>query len=177
MLLKKQTVWLLTMLSLVVVLSVYYVTSDPANNNLATGGQESDETGKNISDEDMKIITDAAGDEVFDMVRMNLEDKRGKMLEDLTIQVASDELTADEKMDIYNQMEEISEISTIEKTLESYIKNLGYSDALVKIENNLVDITVKADEEHSRSAAVEIMELVGAEVGTQYIPQVKFASN
>src|SRR5690606_24214243 len=100
MLLKKQTVWLLTMLSLVVVLSVYYVTSDPANNNLATGGQESDETGKNISDEDMKIITDAAGDEVFDMVRMNLEDKRGKMLEDLTIQVASDELTADEKMDI-----------------------------------------------------------------------------
>src|SRR5690606_357745 len=116
--------------------------SDPANNNLATGGQESDETGKNISDEDMKIITDAAGDEVFDMVRMNLEDKRGKMLEDLTIQVASDELTADKKMDIYNQMEEISEISTIEKTIESYIKNLGYSDALVKIENNLVDIKI-----------------------------------
>ncbi|MCG4627796.1 SpoIIIAH-like family protein, partial [Anaerostipes hadrus] len=29
MLLKKQTVWLLTMLSLVVVLSVYYVTAEP----------------------------------------------------------------------------------------------------------------------------------------------------
>ena len=29
MLLKKQTVWLLTMLSLVIVLSVYYVTLDP----------------------------------------------------------------------------------------------------------------------------------------------------
>lgn len=29
MMLKKQTVWLLTMLSLVVVLSVYYITADP----------------------------------------------------------------------------------------------------------------------------------------------------
>ena len=38
MLLKKQTVWLLTMLSLVVVLSVYYVTSDPGENELAAIG-------------------------------------------------------------------------------------------------------------------------------------------
>ena len=34
MLLKKQTVWLLTMLSLVVVLSVYYVTSEPKTSDL-----------------------------------------------------------------------------------------------------------------------------------------------
>ncbi|WP_322090787.1 hypothetical protein [Caldifermentibacillus hisashii] len=33
MMLKKQTVWLLTMLSLVVVLSVYYITAEPTNNN------------------------------------------------------------------------------------------------------------------------------------------------
>ena len=41
MLLKKQTVWLLTMLSLVVVLSVYYITSpEQKSNELATVKQE-----------------------------------------------------------------------------------------------------------------------------------------
>ncbi len=41
MLLKKQTVWLLTMLSLVVVLSVYYITSpEQKSNDLAAVEQK-----------------------------------------------------------------------------------------------------------------------------------------
>ena len=40
MLLKKQTVWLLTMLSLVVVLSVYYLTSPESTEETATTEQQ-----------------------------------------------------------------------------------------------------------------------------------------
>ena len=75
MLLKKQTVWLLTMLSLVVVLSVYYVTSDPAKNDLATGGKEQAADDMAASDKDMKVITEASGDEAFEAVRLEVQDK------------------------------------------------------------------------------------------------------
>lgn len=60
MLLKKQTVWLLTMLSLVVVLSVYYVTSDPAKEDIAATKNSTEEKGE-ASKQDMKVLTEAAG--------------------------------------------------------------------------------------------------------------------
>ncbi len=62
--LKKQTVWLLTMLSLVVVLSVYYITAEPTKNvaNVAEEEQnvESNEEGTNTT------ITQVSKDEVFE---------------------------------------------------------------------------------------------------------------
>jgi len=173
MLLKKQTVWLLTMLSLVVVLSVYYVTSEPSVNDIATNGENAPEAGGKISDKDLKIITEAAGDEEYETVRMNLMDKRGKEKDELTTQAASPDLSADEVNKLYDQMKEIEAMGVKEKTLESYIKTLGYSDSLVRIEDNQVYITVKA-EDHSKADAVEILRLVRDEMGTQFIPTVEF---
>src|SRR5690606_20864663 len=104
MLLKKQTVWLLTMLSLVVVLSVHYITSEPGNKDLAAIGNEDS---AKMSDKDMKIITEASGDEMFEEIRMSLKDKRNEQIGELTTQVASPDLSADEKDVLYSQMQEI----------------------------------------------------------------------
>ena len=49
MLLKKQTVWLLTMLSLVVVLSVYYITSpEQKSNDMAAVQQKAKEQNQRV---------------------------------------------------------------------------------------------------------------------------------
>ncbi|MBS4199629.1 SpoIIIAH-like family protein [Bacillus sp. FJAT-49732] len=173
MLLKKQTVWLLTMLSLVVVLSVYYVTSEPAVKDIATNGENASDTSGKMNDEDMKVITEASGDEAYEAVRLNLMDKRSKEKDELTTQVAAPDLTADEKNKLYDQMKDIDTMGVKERTLESYIKTLGYSDSLVRIEDNQVYVTVKADE-HSKANAVEILRLVRDEMGTQFIPTVEF---
>ncbi|MBS4217189.1 SpoIIIAH-like family protein [Bacillus sp. FJAT-49711] len=173
MLLKKQTVWLLTMLSLVVVLSVYYVTSEQDVKDIASNGENAPETSGKMSDEDLKIITEAAGDEAYETVRMNLSDKRGKAKEELTTQAASPDLSVDEKNKLYEQMKEIDAMGVKEKTLESYIKTMGYSDSLVRIDDNQVYVTVKA-EDHSKADAVEIVRLVREEMGTQFIPTVEF---
>ncbi|WP_062104716.1 SpoIIIAH-like family protein [Bacillus niameyensis] len=175
MLLKKQTVWLLTMLSLVVVLSVYYVTFDPASNDLATGGKEETESaGKQMSDDDMKIITEASGDEVYEAIRLDIEEKRGKMVEELTSKVAATEST-DEQNKLYDEMQTINELSMKERTIENTIKGLGYSDALVKIEDNVVNITVKQkEEEHTAAEATTIIQAVRDDISTQYIPEITF---
>lgn len=180
MLLKKQTVWLLTMLSLVVVLSIFYVTNEPPmNQGMPTSGDEKEEdaqnTSKEISDDDLKIITEASGDEVYEAIRMEVQERRGKMKEEYTMKIGSDELTADEKNELYEAMQQLDEITMKERVLETTIKGLGYSDALVEIEDNLVKITVKTDSnEHTKADAVEILQVVKGEISTNYIPEIEF---
>ncbi|GIN89577.1 stage III sporulation protein AH [Siminovitchia terrae] len=173
MLLKKQTVWLLTMLSLVVVLSVYYVTSDPAKKDFATGGKEETSGETATNEKDMKVITEASGDEAFETIRLEIQDKRSKEITDLTSQVGSPDLTAKEKNELYTKMQDLTALETKEKTLESLIKSLGYDDALVRTDNNEMLITVIA-KEHSKADAARILQVVREEIGTQTVATVEF---
>ncbi|GIN55746.1 SpoIIIAH-like family protein [Lederbergia ruris] len=174
MLLKKQTVWLLTMLSLVVVLSVYYVLQDPPSNDLAANGKkDAENTSDQMSGKDLEIMTQAAGDDVYEAIRMDLQDKRSEQKLGLQSQLGEKELTADEKNKLYDEMEKIDELAAKEQIIETSIKGLGYSDALVKIEDQTVNILVKA-EEHSKKDAVSILKVVRDEISTNYVPKIEF---
>ncbi|MCJ7839353.1 SpoIIIAH-like family protein [Lederbergia sp. NSJ-179] len=174
MLLKKQTVWLLTMLSLVVVLSVYYVLQEPPANDLATSGEEgTEDASKQTNGKDLEIMTKSAGDEVYEAMRMDLADKRSEMKMDLTNKVAADDLTAEEKNKLYDEMEKIDELAVKEQTIEKSVKGLGYSDALVTIEDNEINIRVKA-EENTAADAVQILKTIKDEISTSYIPNIEF---
>lgn len=108
MLLKKQTVWLLTMLSLVVVLSVYYITSPESrlnefaateeDNNKAKGNdaEEAKEAAKDSKGESTVTTTDSEA--VFEQMRLDLMEQRDKMKEELVSIQGSKDKTAEEKM-------------------------------------------------------------------------------
>lgn len=137
MMLKKQTVWLLTMLSLVVVLSVYYIMS-PEGENVVTvdekgqvaaekekpmeeqpakdkgtdsekGKTEDKQTeDKQTEDKETSANEQSAGDgsvvteetsegDDFTTYRMEMDDQRSKMREELNDIVMSDKATAKEK--------------------------------------------------------------------------------
>ncbi|MBA4535774.1 SpoIIIAH-like family protein [Bacillus aquiflavi] len=183
MLLKKQTVWLLTMLSLVVVLSVYYITSpEPTGDQLATVEDEKDQKAgkknevvqeKEGQDQDAEIISSLADDEVFTALRLQLQDKRSKQKEELTIAVGSPDLTADERNEALEEIKKIKEIADKEVYLETMIKTLGYDDALVRADGEEVIVTVKA-KELSPSEANEIIQLVSKELGETQPVAVEF---
>jgi stage III sporulation protein AH len=176
MLLKKQTVWLLTMLSLVIVLSVYYITSpaqqatDMANvdeSSPAQGEETSAETSENeeaAAEGEVDIVTEAAGDEVFETLRMEFMDQRSKSIEELETKVASADLSIEEKNEAYEQMEELKQLATTETVLETMIKTMGYDDALVRADGEQVRVTVKA-KEHTAADANKIIRLVNDEIG------------
>lgn len=205
MMLKKQTVWLLTMLSLVVVLSVYYVTSPEGgtSNIVMTGedqevsenataeeateeqpaeeeGTEGEKTEGKATEgegaeageeadiqteelEDGTVISSVSSDELFTDLRMQLDDQRNEMKEQLQAIVASNSASAEEKSDAYDEMEALNDAARKEMLLETLIKSKGFEDALVRAEGNDVKITIKA-EEHSKTAANEIMLLVKDEM-------------
>lgn len=189
MLLKKQTVWLLTMLSLVVVLSVYYITSPeqqqnelavvdekqkqeqengqeqaPIKENQQREGQLEEDSASMGADADKQIITNAAGDEAFETLRMQLEEDRGKMKEELQSTIASTELPAEERSEAKEQMDELNAIAQKELLLETLIKAMNYKDVLVRADNEQVNITVKA-EKQSKAEANKIIQTVRSEMG------------
>lgn len=200
--LKKQTVWLLTMLSLVVVLSVYYITSPDGGVNsdvtMMTTENENmeDESSKetlSMNDQDEKsnqdenkdpkegteetedgtVISSISSDDLFTAIRMELEDERNKRKQELEEIIGSNEVSAEEKSKAYEEMRELSSIAAKEKVLETLIKSKGYGDALVQADGEKVRITVKA-KEHSKKQANEIIHLVKSELSGMQEVAVRF---
>jgi stage III sporulation protein AH len=176
MLLKKQTVWLLTMLSLVVVLSVYYITSpeQPKNGQLAEQKQANPSAKESAKEKsanrhNVEVITKSAGDEAFEALRLEIQDERSKLREELTNKLASTDLSPSEKNKAYDEMEKLTEMATKENVLETLIKSKGYKDALVRDDGKQILITVKANQ-HSAKDANEIIHLVEKEMDNQYLP-------
>lgn len=177
MLLKKQTVWLLTMLSLVVVLSVYYITSPEQQKGADLAGVEekadNKETAVTESKDGSTVISEIASDEKFEALRMKVEEQRTKMKEDLQAIVASTDLPAEDRSNAIEKMNQLDEIAQKEGVLETLIKSMGYDDALVRADGENVRITVKA-KDHSATAANEIIQMVRTELGSLQPVAVSF---
>jgi stage III sporulation protein AH len=183
MLLKKQTVWLLTMLSLVVVLSVYYITSpEQKKNELASVEQkaksqlEQKVTKATDSAKNGKtVVSQVAGDEEFAALRLKLEEQRSELKAELNSVVASTDLPADERSKAMDQMQKLSETAQKEEILETLIKSMGYEDALVRADGNQVRVTVKSKKKPTPTAANEIMLKVKKEIGDTNYVAVEFS--
>jgi stage III sporulation protein AH len=187
MLLKKQTVWLLTMLSLVVVLSVYYLTApEQTNSDLAAVEQvtdqqetaeestetteESTETAENSTkstetdSSEMPNVTISSADDEFEALRMEIEDERAKLNEEYTTIMGDTALSAEERNKAVEANKQLSEAKVSEGIIETMIVQMNYDAALVRVDGNDVNVTVKADEQLSRESVVEIMDLVENEI-------------
>lgn len=182
MLLKKQTVWLLTMLSLVVVLSVYYITTpEQQKGNQLTmveekakeKTKETAESSKETKGEGETVISDAASDEQFAQLRLEQEETRSEAKERLTDIMASTDLPADQRNQAKEEMDQLDQIAQKEKLLETLIIAMGYDDALVRADGAEVRITVKSDK-HSATAANEILQKVKKELGQLQAVAVEF---
>lgn len=171
MMLKKQTVWLLTMLSLVVVLSVYYIMGEQPSNNVANVNNEQLETEQLGSSEDGTgtSITQVTGDEAFEAIRLQMQDDRSRKLEELQAIAGNTELSVEERSAAKDEMDRIHEIAEKEELVEGLIiSTLGYEDALVRADGEEVSITVKGLEP-SKTNANQIIQMVRKEMGTSNV--------
>lgn len=170
--LKKQTVWLLTMLSLMIVLSFYYMLSDGSKDLAYVDNGEKDteeavptdsaesEDGGEVTD-----ITNVGGDELFANIRMQLQDDRSMKKDRLNDIVASGTANADEKDKALKDIDLLEGMSSKESILEeSILGEAEYQDVLVRSDEDKVHVHVKA-EELSKEEANNIMQLVRDEFG------------
>ncbi|WNB93585.1 SpoIIIAH-like family protein [Bacillus sp. NEB1478] len=166
MLLKKQTVWLLTMLSLIIVLSVYYITSPGSSDDLAylEAGKKS---GKDAT------VSGVANDDMFTALRLERDELRDEMESDYVSVAGSEDASAEVAAEAWEKLSELQSLSMKEQTVETLIKAKGFKDALVNSMDHEVKVIVKADK-LSKKDVVQIMNLANEHLGTSKTVAVEF---
>lgn len=178
--LKKQTVWLLTMLSLLIVLSVYYIMS-PRDNDLAfinqgeNNEEETVETDSGAQETEGTDITNLTKDELFTTIRMELQDDRSMEKDRLESIVSSSTTSMEEKDSALQGIDTIETTTTTEKILEeTIISEAGYEDVLVRNSNgDKVHVHVRTDE-LTPDEALKIMQMVRDEFDRDVTVEVNY---
>ena len=152
----KQSLWFLTLFSLILVLSVYYITM-PSDLLVSNNSNylKTEETNKEIDD----VKTTIKESELLVTMRVNLEEERDKEVKELKSTLTNEDATSEEKNNAYEQIKIITNLSSKEKELEKKIKNKFDIDSFVKINNNDIKV-VAVKKEHDVNLANSIMRLV-----------------
>lgn len=159
----KQNLWFLTLFSLILVLSVYYITMP---NDLL----------KNTSTEvKEKVEEEATVEEVSSLValRVSLEEERQNSIDALQEQLVSDVLGSEEKNNVYEQLKYLNEIQSKEEDIEKKIKKNYEVDCFVKIDNSNAEV-VCVSKKHDNVLANNIMRLIQGEYKNKMFVTVKF---
>ena len=157
----KQNLWFLTLFSLILVLSVYYITMP---NDLL----------KDVEVSENENIT-ATVEEVDSLLamRVSLEEERQTSIDALQEQLVSDVLGTEEKNNIYEQLKYLNEIQSKEESIEKNIKKDLNINCFVKIDNNNANV-VCISKEHNNKLANNIMRLIQGEYKNKMYITVKF---
>lgn len=161
----KQNLWFLTLFSLILVLSVYYITMP---NDLLTKAQE-----ENVEEKDKKVKKTVEEVSSLTAMRVSLEEERQDKMDDLQEQLTSDTIGSEEKNNLYEQLKYLNTLQSREEELEKAIKKEFKLDSFVKIDNNTVSV-VCVSKEHNNSLANNIMRLIQSSYEDKMYITVKF---
>ena len=165
----KKNLWFLTLFSLVLVLSVYYITMPnellTANNSvISTSLEEENTDDASVSIEESDIIS-----------ALKVEDGND-VLEEIDVlkqTLTNANSTVDEKNTAYDKIKELTSISGKEEKLENALKEKYKYDSFVKSEDDQVRVVV-GSKEHNTQIANEIMRLVQNEFDEKMYVSVQF---
>ena len=161
----KRSLWFLTLFSLILVLSVYYITM-PSELLMATN---------NSSDEVRSVSATTENEESAELVALRVESEE-KMLDEITELKAiltDSKSTTEEKNKAFEKMQELNKNRGTEESIESKIKDEFNLKSFVSIDETSVSVTVDSTK-HDKALANKIMRLVQAEFETSMSISVKF---
>lgn len=165
----KQSLWFLTLFSLILVLSIYYITMPNEllltnnNVNLDENKEESDLNPViDIYESDMLIVFKSEKEEEY-------EEKQSKLKSKLT----DSEASVDDKNKAFEQLKELNNSKGLEDSIENSIKEKFNLNSVVKIADNHVTV-VAAKDEHDEKLANDIMRLVQSNFESKMYISVRF---
>lgn len=155
----KKSLWFLTLFSLILVLSVYYITM-PSELLLTQNPKEESstktQTQTSTTEKEDKASVEVEQANALDAMRLESDSKMNEQLESLQVVLNDDKSSADEKNKAYDKIKEINNNRSEEESLEEKIKNDFSLDSYIKINGNNIKVVIKS-EEHDTSLANKIM--------------------
>lgn len=162
----KQNLWFLTLFSLILVLSVYYITMP---NDLFSQVASTEE--KSNKNEKVKETVEEISS--LTAMRVSLEEERQGMMDDLQEQLTSDTISSEEKNNAYEQLKYLNTLQSKEEELEKQIKKELKLDSFVKIDNTNISV-VCVSSKHDNSLANSVMRLIQSGYEDKMYITVKF---
>lgn len=158
----KKNLWFLTLFSLVLVLSIYYVTMPSEVFDKKLSEEKVEETNTEIQEStvvaSLKVEDDA-----------NMQEKINNLKEKLT----DTSISTEDKNNYFEELKLLNKNSSKEETLETKIKESCNCNNFVKIDGDNVRVVLDSDDSNT-SKANEIMRLVQKEFDNKMYISVKF---
>lgn len=165
----KQNLWFLTLFSLILVLSVYYITMP--NELLLTNNSSYDTKEEEKTNEKASVTVKES--DVLEALRVNLEQERSSQKAELQELLTNNEKTSDEKNEAYEKLKELNSITGQEETIESKIKEEHKLDSFVQIDGQQISVVIEKSE-HNSELANKIMRTVQKQFNDKVYVSVKF---
>ena len=163
----KEHLWFFTLFSLILVLSVYYITMP---NDLLLSEESFKESG-NYSTENVNMEVEES--DLLVSLRLDLDENRQEELKGLQEVLTSNETSIDEKNDAYEKIHYINSIYGDEDKLEKKVKECCNIDSFIEINNNEINV-VGISNTHSASMANKIMRAIQEEYQEKVYVTVNF---
>lgn len=168
----KQSLWFLTLFSLILVLSVYYVTM-PNELLLTNNSAVLNETANKEAEGTKEAVVAVEQSEFLTALRVNLEEERQAQKKSLQSLLTDNTVTVEEKNNAYEQLQMLNQLSSKENSLENKIKEKFKLDAFIKVEDNEITVVIDSDK-HDTALANNIMRSIQEEYKQKMYITVQF---
>lgn len=164
----KKSLWFLTLFSLILVLSIYYITMPSElllttnTSNLLNEEKEQEEVNVDIEESDLLVA-----------LRVESDEEMTSEIEELQLILTNAQSSVDEKNKAYEKIKELNDVRGEEEKLETQIKETYKLDSFVKIKNNQIQVTINSSE-HSNNLANNIMRTIQSNYNESKYITVKF---
>lgn len=167
----KKNLWFLTLFSLILVLSVYYITMPSevlmgTNSNYFTNTVNSDE-----DDDNVNVTVEES--EILVALRVEANDQMLSEIEALETILTNVDSTVDEKNNAFEKIKLLNINRGMEEEIESMILEEFNLKSFVKINEDQIRIVVSKDE-HDEALANDIMRSVQSKFDKKMYISVKF---
>ena len=159
----KKNIWFLTLFSLILALSVYYVTM--TSETLL-------DVYNNIDNSSLDVVVEES--DIIAVYRLEEENTVGKELDLLKMKLVDKKTTIEEKNDAYDKIRKIKDKGVLESKLETQIKNELKYKSFVKIDGDKI-LVVVSSKKYDAKLADTIMKLVQKNFSEPKYVTVKFS--
>ncbi|OUQ09332.1 hypothetical protein B5E92_00745 [Erysipelatoclostridium sp. An15] len=153
----RQAITFLTLFSLILVLSIYYVLLPPET--------ETNEVAVNRGELSQ-----------IEILQEELDQKRADLISENNAIIASSESSSDEIASALASISEAKETAALEKEITKIINDAGFKSAFVEVENKTIKVVVDKKEANS-SDANSIIKTIMEKTNNEYQVEVKFISD
>lgn len=166
----KRSLWFLTLFSLILVLSIYYITM-PSELLLTNQSNLKETVKKEEKNEEATVNIEES--DLLVALRVEADSEMENEIEDLKVILTNTESSTDEKNEAYEKIKNLNNNRSEEEKLETKIKEEFNLNSFIKIDGDQIKVTIESNE-HNNELANKIMRSIQSNYSANKYISVKF---